>query len=71
MTSSSQSGPLRLSTYEVGVQFSVDNEKPPGRNALHGALEAVRSISVEASSAEQAEAHADLIRIALEHHADR
>jgi len=62
--------PERYAKYEVGLRFSVDNAVAPPRNALHGALEAVRSVTVMASSIEQAEAHVDQIRLALEQNAD-
>jgi hypothetical protein len=62
--------PQRCSIYEVLLRFSVDKAKPPDRNALHGSLEAVRSVTVMASSSEQAEAYVDQIRMALEHEAD-
>lgn len=62
--------PQRCSIYEVLLRFSVDKAKPPDRNALHGSLDAVRSVTVMASSSEQAEAYVDQIRMALEHEAD-
>jgi hypothetical protein len=58
-------------TYDVGLRFTVDDALPPGRNVLHTALEAVRGVIVEASSAEEAEAHVDQIRVALECAADQ
>ena len=57
--------------YEVGLRFTVDNRLWPPRTALHGALETVRAVVVEASSLEEAEAQVDQIRVALEHEADR
>ncbi len=57
--------------YEVGLRFVVDNSLGPPRKALHGALETVRAVVVEASSVEEAEAQVDQIRAALEHEADR
>ena len=58
--------------YEVGLRFTVDDRLRPPRKALHGALETVRIVVVEASSVEEAEAEAqvDQIRMALEHEAD-
>ena len=56
--------------YEIRLRFTVDNALPPSRNALHGAVESVRGVTVMASSLEQAEAHADQIRLALEQKAD-
>jgi hypothetical protein len=60
-----------VALYEVGLRFSVDNNLPPPRSALHGALETVRAVIVEASDAEEAEAQVDQIRLALEDYADR
>lgn len=57
--------------YEVGLRFTVDGRLGPPRKALHGALEAVRAVVVQASSVEEAEAQVDQIRVALEHQADR
>lgn len=57
--------------YEIGLRFTVDNCLRPPRKALHGALETVRAVVVEASSVEEAEAQVDQIRVALEHEADR
>jgi hypothetical protein len=57
--------------YEIGLRFSVDNTVPPPRRALHGALETVRAVIVEASNGEEAEAQVDQIRLALENYADR
>ena len=56
--------------YEVGLRFTVDDRLRPPRKALHGALETVRAVVVEASSVEEAEAQVDQIRVALEHEAD-
>jgi hypothetical protein len=58
-------------TYKVGLRFTVDDRLVPPRKALHGALETVRAVTVEASSVESAEAQVDQIRVALEHEADR
>lgn len=57
--------------YEVGLRFTVDDSIPPRRHALHGALEKVRAVTVEASSLEEAEAQVDQVRVALEYAADR
>ncbi len=57
--------------YEVGLRFTVDDRLGPPRKAMHGALETVRAVIVEASSVEAAEAQVDQIRTALEHEADR
>lgn len=57
--------------YDVGLRFTVDNARPPQRTALHSALEAVRGVTVEASSVEEAEAQVDQIRVALERAADQ
>ena len=57
--------------YEIGLRFTVDNGLPPPRKALHGALETVRAVVVQASSVEDAEAQVDQIRVALQHEADR
>ena len=57
--------------YEIGLRFSVDNNLPPPRRALHGALETVRAVIVEASNGEEAEAQVDQIRLAFENYADR
>ena len=65
------SSPESYTPYEVRLRFTVDNALPPARNALHGAIEAVRRVTVMASSLEQAEAQADQIRLALEQKADR
>jgi hypothetical protein len=62
--------PERYARYDVALRFSVDSAVPPPRNAVHGALEAVRTVTVMASSIEQAEAHVDQIRRALEQNAD-
>lgn len=62
--------PERYARYDVGLRFTVDNAVPPPRNAVHGALEAVRTVTVMASSIEQAEAHVDQIRLALEQNAE-
>ena len=64
------SSPESYRPYEIRLRFSVDKALPPSRNALHGTLEAVRGLIVMASSVEQAEAHADGIRLALEQKAD-
>ncbi len=56
--------------YEVGLHFTVDDGLGPPRKALHGALESVRAVLVEASSIEEAEAQVDQIRAALEREAD-
>ena len=63
--------PESYSLYEVALRFSVDNALPPSRNAVHGALEAMTAVTVMASSIEQAEAHTDQIRLALQRQADR
>lgn len=57
--------------YDVGLRFTVDDAVPPRRHALHAALEKVRSVTVAASSLEEAEAQVDQIRVALEYTADR
>jgi hypothetical protein len=62
--------PERYARYDVGLRFSVDNAVAPPRSAVHGALEAVRSVTVMASSIEQAEAHVDQLRLALEQNAN-
>lgn len=62
--------PESYTPYEIRLRFTVDNAVPPARNALHGAVEAVREVTVMASSLEQAEAHADQIRLALAQKAD-
>jgi hypothetical protein len=64
------SSPESYTPYEIRLRFSVDNALPPSRNALHGAVDAVRGLIVMGSSLEQAEAHADRIRLALEQKAD-
>ena len=64
------SSPELYTPYEIRLRFSVDKALPPSRNALHGAVEAIRGLIVMASSLEQAEAHADRIRLALEQKAD-
>jgi len=64
------SPPESYTPYEIRLRFTVDNALPPSRNALHGAIEAIRAVTVMASSLEQAEAHADQVRLALEQKAD-
>lgn len=61
----------KTALYEVGLRFTVDDRLSPRRKALHGALEKVRAVVVEASSVEEAEAQVDQIRVALEHEADQ
>ena len=56
--------------YDVQLRFSVDATHAPPRKALHGALETLRAVVVEASSIEEAEAQVDQIRVALEAQAD-
>jgi len=50
----------------VTLHFTVDRSVPPPSETLHDALEALRALEIEASSVEQAELYADLIRVALE-----
>lgn len=57
--------------FDIGLRFTVDDALPPRRRALHTALEKVRSVSVAASSLEDAEAQVDQLRVALEYSADR
>ncbi|HTT29877.1 MAG TPA: hypothetical protein VMG37_15790 [Solirubrobacteraceae bacterium] len=58
-------------TFDVGLRFTVDDALPPARNALHAALQSVHAVTVVASSAEEAEAQVDQIRVALERAADQ
>jgi hypothetical protein len=66
-----EGGMRETALYEIGLRFTVDNRLGPPRKALHGALETVRGVVVQASSLEEAEAQVDQIRLALEHEADR
>jgi hypothetical protein len=57
--------------YEISLNFRVDARRPISRKPLHRALGTVRAVVVDASSFEEAEAHVDQIRIALEEAAAR
>jgi hypothetical protein len=60
-----------MARYEIGLYFEVDDNVPPSRKALHGALEHVRGIVVVARSIEEAESYADQVRVALIAQADK
>jgi hypothetical protein len=57
--------------YEIGLNFMVEARRPASRKPLHRALGSIRGIVVDASSFEEAEAHVDQIRMALEEAAAR
>lgn len=59
-----------MGLYEIGLEFTVDDELPPSRNALHGTIEHIRAITVQARSVEEAESYADQVRVALIRQAD-